>query len=293
MSVPGVTNWILNNTFTKQLEHRTINHIPGGELTWRIPSKAEEISWGISPAHSYLSPHDLWRVSALAATVLATGDSFPYLTVKKYGKGWFIYCAQLQPLVGHGGFAPGMYAYVFFRKAIEWAYEASNLPIPKISPWPYPYNAALMVRHDLENFTNEIAAIAASAQVEFTNGAARRLLFLHRHPARRCSCRADKRDNRGPAPGGDELRARPSDRITGASVILTIFPSIVATMIGGIGAWTRSSTLHRQIMPTAKAYAQASLSNAFSGRRIMAYRHHQWHSCLGGMLFQFDPRRLL
>jgi len=28
-----------------------------------------------------------------------------------------------------------------------------------------------MVRHDLENFTNEIAAIEASAQFEFTNKA--------------------------------------------------------------------------------------------------------------------------
>ena len=34
-----------------------------------------------------------------------------------------------------------------------------------------------MVRHDLENFTNEIAAIEASAQVEFTNGAKGDYLF--------------------------------------------------------------------------------------------------------------------
>src|SRR5437899_1104897 len=40
MSVPGVTNWILNNTFTKQLDHRVITHIPGEELTWRTPAKS-------------------------------------------------------------------------------------------------------------------------------------------------------------------------------------------------------------------------------------------------------------
>src|SRR2546428_9938224 len=64
-----------------------------------------------------------------------------------------------------------MYAYVIFRRAIEWAFESANLPLPKLSPWPYPYDAAFMVRHDLENFTNEIAQIEASALVEFTNGA--------------------------------------------------------------------------------------------------------------------------
>src|SRR5947209_4139473 len=41
MAIPGVTNWALNTTFTKQQEHRLISHIPGGELTWRIPSKSE------------------------------------------------------------------------------------------------------------------------------------------------------------------------------------------------------------------------------------------------------------
>ena len=73
--------------------------------------------------------------------------------------------------IGHGGFAPGMYAYVIFRRAIEWAFASANLPVPKLSPWPYPYDAAFMIRHDLENFTNEMAAVQASAQVEYTNGA--------------------------------------------------------------------------------------------------------------------------
>ncbi len=64
-----------------------------------------------------------------------------------------------------------MYAYVIMRRAIEWAFEASNLPIPKLSPWPYQYDAAFMVRHDLENYTNEVANILQSAQFEHANGA--------------------------------------------------------------------------------------------------------------------------
>jgi len=122
-------------------------------LTWRMPSSSEEISWGISPDHPYTAPHDLWQVStAPEVTVLAQGNVFPYLIVKPYGKGFFIYDAAFQPLVGHGGFAPGMYAYVILRRAIEWAFETSNLPVPKMSPWPYPYDAAWMVRHDLVEF---------------------------------------------------------------------------------------------------------------------------------------------
>ena len=99
-------------------------------------------------------------------------------------KGYFIYCSAFQPLIGHSGFAPSMYAYVIFRRAIEWAFESANLPMPKLSPWPYQYDAAFMVRHDLENFTNEIAAIEASAQSRIYQWRKRRLLFLHGNAAR-------------------------------------------------------------------------------------------------------------
>jgi len=63
-----------------------------------------------------------------------------------------------------------MYAYAIFRKAIEWAFDMNREPVPKLSPWPFQYNAALMVRHDLENYGSEITNIEASALVEFTNG---------------------------------------------------------------------------------------------------------------------------
>jgi hypothetical protein len=170
MAGSALTNWTNNSTFTKTNDHRIMNHIPSGQLTWRMPSDSEEIMWGTSPDHPFLAPHDVWRVQAGDATVLARGDNYPYLLVKQYGKGYFIYYAPMQPLIGHGGFAPSMYAYVMFRKAIEWAYETATLPIPRLSPWPYQYDAALIVRHDLENYQNEVAHIEASAGFEFTNG---------------------------------------------------------------------------------------------------------------------------
>lgn len=171
MVVPGLTNWGFNRTLTRSSSHRLVSHLPEEQLNWRMPSHSEEISWGISPSHQFLAPHDVWQVKAGDATVLAQGDIYPYVLVKPYGKGCFIYYAPMQPLIGHGGFAPGMYAYVIFRRAIEWAFESARLPVPRLSPWPYAYDAAFMVRHDLEDFPNEIADLEASAQYEYSVGA--------------------------------------------------------------------------------------------------------------------------
>ena len=170
MYVNGLTNWAENSTFTRQSAQPILGDIPDGPLTWRMPSYSEEINWGISPSHVFLNPHDLWAVQAADATVLAAGDRYPYLTVKPYGKGYFIYYAAFQPLIGHGGFAPGMYAYVIVRREIEWAFQTFKLPVPKLSPWPYQYDAAFMIRHDLEDYTNEVADLMLSAQVEASNG---------------------------------------------------------------------------------------------------------------------------
>lgn len=177
MLAPGLTNWAQNSTYTKQVNHRIQTHVPSGTLTWRLPSASEEIPYGVSPgpesAHDddqAQAPHEVWQVVNNNATVLAQGGTTPFLTVRQYGKGYFIYCAAMQPLLGNGGWAPTMYSYLTFRRAIEWAFENSGLPVAKLSPWPYPYDAAFMVRHDLESFSNAIAAVEASAQFEFTNG---------------------------------------------------------------------------------------------------------------------------
>ena len=167
---PNLTNWTANTVFVKQDEHRLVQHIPDGTLTWRMPAAAEEVNFGVSPAHEYLNSHLIWRVMATNATVLARGNAFPCLVIKPYGKGWFIYYAPMQPLIGHGGWSPSMYVYGIFRSAIAWAFEEARLPVPRLSPWPYAYDAAFMIRHDLENYKDEIAAIEASAQLEHSYG---------------------------------------------------------------------------------------------------------------------------
>jgi len=177
----GPANWYANTYLQKLTNHTLVDHIPDGVLTWRMPTSADEISWGTCLTHSeYCSgrgfdgPHSIWQVQVLANSavqVLATGDSTPYLTANQYGNGYFIYDAALQPLIGHGGFAPGMYAYVIFRRAIEWSFQSAQRPVVRVSPWPYQYNAAFMVRHDLENFVDEVADVVDSAYIEYTNGA--------------------------------------------------------------------------------------------------------------------------
>lgn len=171
MIIPGLTNWRTSGTFTKVIDDRLISHIPAGTLNWEMPVGADEISWGTYPHLSNPLPNALaWGVQPTTARVLANGASSPFLTENGFGKGHFIYEAAMEPLIAHGGWGPGMYAHMIFRKAIEWAFESARLPLPRLSPWPYPYDAAFMARHDLENYQNEIAAVEASAQIESTNG---------------------------------------------------------------------------------------------------------------------------
>jgi hypothetical protein len=263
--VTGLTNWAQNNYFTKTnlTGHRLTSHVPNGQNTWRMPSSSEEIPWGISPSHPFLAPHDIWQVQAADATVLAQGDTMPFLTVKQYGKGYFIYCAAYQPLIGHSGFAPSMYAYVIFRRAIEWAFESANLPLPKLSPWPYQYDAAFMIRHDLENFTNEIAVIEASAQIEFTNGARGDYYF----------CTGTLRDDASPTYNTNSLVASLRRAVTNYGAYIGPHngglrnPNNPALVRGQYDYWHWGPDEALDVIPpgypSGKAYASASISNSF------------------------------
>jgi hypothetical protein len=178
MANPMLQNWSANTTFSKVLDHRLISHIPAGDLNWMMPLTSEDTPWGLSvgnsgpPGHVIQPYHYVWQVNDGDATVLATTTAgLPYLAVKHYGSGYFIYDAAMQPLIGSGGYAPGMYAYGIFRNAIEWAFESVDLPIVKLSPWPYQYNAAYLVRHDFENFQSSINSIETSAQIDNSFGA--------------------------------------------------------------------------------------------------------------------------
>ncbi|MGO8925800.1 MAG: Ig-like domain-containing protein, partial [Limisphaerales bacterium] len=179
MVFPSLTNWSDDLTLTKVSNHPILSMLPSGQIQWQMPSSSEEISWpvytrftGEDPdATAPGLPHLVWQVQANGATVIAQGDgNAPYLLVRPYGKGYFIYDAAMQPLIGHGGWAPGMYAYSIFRNAIQWAFQAAGLPVVKRSPWPYPYDAAVIFRHDMEAIPVNIIGIEDSALYEQSNG---------------------------------------------------------------------------------------------------------------------------
>jgi len=169
---PSLDNWSENMEFTKVLNHPLVSGIPSGTLNWRMPLTSEEIPiQGIDPNPVIHGNHLIWRVNAADATVIARGSSAPLLTIKNYGKGTFIYHSVFQPLIGHGGFDSGMYAYLIYRNAIEGAFESANEPIIRLSPWRYQYDAAFIVRHDFENIPDLIRSIETSAAFESSHGA--------------------------------------------------------------------------------------------------------------------------
>ena len=167
---PNLRNWGLNLRFSVAVNHPLVAGIPTGTISWRMPASANEVPLGITP-HGIHGLHDVFQVSAdSGTTVIANCDIGPLLTTRQYGKGNFIYHGAMDPLVGHTVYDPSMYAYLIYRHAIEWAFDAANLPIIKLSPWRYDYNAAFVVRHDFENDADSIRSIESSAAFENSLG---------------------------------------------------------------------------------------------------------------------------
>ena len=173
MAYSSVNNWDQNFGFVKSIDHPLVSNIPAGELYWFMPLTSEEIPLGVSPSRIIHGYHYVWRVTTTDATIIANGYSgylSPFLAVKKYGNGNFVYHSAFQPLIGHGGYDSGMYAYLIYRNAIKWAFESANVPIIKLSPWQYQYDAAFVVRHDFENYSDMIRYIETSAAFEQSIG---------------------------------------------------------------------------------------------------------------------------
>ena len=166
MANAGLLNWYPNAHLTKVADNQLTSHIPSGALNWSGPLNGDDVPWGVSPAHTRDTTRWAWQVVASGATDLADGDAGPLLAVNNYGLGRFIFHAEIQPLIGHDGFDPGMYEYLIYRRAIEAAFASFTLPIVKVSPWPFQYDAAFISRHDFENNPANIALINSSAQFE-------------------------------------------------------------------------------------------------------------------------------
>ncbi|MDA8099122.1 MAG: IPT/TIG domain-containing protein, partial [Nitrospiraceae bacterium] len=165
-------NWYENLHFTKEVNDRLVAEIPSGTISWRMPAKADEVPLGSSPSHFIHGAHTVFQVSADGGTtVLAGGDSGPLVARRQYGQGTIIYHGAFQPLIGHTIYDPALYAYLIYRRAIEWAFESFTLPVVKLSPLRYDDNAAFVVRHDFENYPASIRQIETSAAYEAAAGA--------------------------------------------------------------------------------------------------------------------------
>jgi hypothetical protein len=110
----NLQNWTDNSTFSKTVDHRLVPLISPAECS---PGKCRQPRTKC-PGLITEPParNGFGRSSPATPVVIAQGDAYPYLLVKPYGKGCFIYVAAMQPLIGHGGHAPGMYAYGIFRQ---------------------------------------------------------------------------------------------------------------------------------------------------------------------------------
>jgi peptidoglycan/xylan/chitin deacetylase (PgdA/CDA1 family) len=134
----GNSNWLsigVNGSRIKRVaDHRLVNYLPNDVF----------LQWPCGDAYDGFASsgaHQAWQTEVAGATPLVTIENTlsPFITVKNYGVGCFIYHAELV--------VPGL-SYLFFRNAIEWAFEARELPLVRTSAWPYPNQAAFMIRHD-------------------------------------------------------------------------------------------------------------------------------------------------
>jgi len=121
---------------------------------WNLPlsnSTSLQNTGGGNAHYFWQAYNTVANPAEILITIPSSPSSYVMLATKNYSSGRFIYHSELVPLVGYGIFSPGMYEYTFFRKAIEWAFETWSLPVIKVSPWPYQYDSAFVIRHDCDS----------------------------------------------------------------------------------------------------------------------------------------------
>jgi len=149
----GAAGWIeigaTGHRVRRVSDNRLVDHMIAGVYTvWPMPDAYDDtmkiFDYGSDPSHK------AWATALTGATTLAVieGSNSPFIAINAYSKGWFVYEAELSPLAGWGQANAILYEYPFFRKAIEWAFEAQGLPLIRVSAWPYPSQAAFTLRHD-------------------------------------------------------------------------------------------------------------------------------------------------
>jgi hypothetical protein len=160
-------DWAEVQTATRIADNRLVNHIPENvEINWQL-ALTDHTVCSLDPPNSL---HYAWNVMPTAvnpAQVLMTIDDNVMLAVKQSSSGVYIYHSELAPLASYSVFSPLTYEYMIFRQAVEWAFENCGVPLARLSAWPYQYNSAFVVRHDMdlnEGITVEWIADSAAAE---------------------------------------------------------------------------------------------------------------------------------
>ncbi len=160
-------NWEAVTHVTRQIDSQLTNHIPKNvEINWRLPMSNHTLCT-LEPPDT--EPHNVWATHVTAsnpAQVLLTTDATIMLAQKNSGNGMFIYHSELTPLASYSLYSPVAYEYKMIREAVEWAFENQNLPLAKLSAWPYQYDSAFVVRHDMDIAYDTVRWIVESATAE-------------------------------------------------------------------------------------------------------------------------------
>lgn len=161
------SNWAQVQTATRTTSNRLVNNVPANvAIDWRLPLTDHTL-----PAldRNQNSPHYAWAASTTTsnpAQVLMTINGNIMLAIRNASKGMYIYHSELAPLASFDLYSPVAYEYTFFKEAVQWAFENSQVPLARLSPWPYQYNSAFIVRHDMDISYERVPWIVQSAQTE-------------------------------------------------------------------------------------------------------------------------------
>lgn len=164
-------NWAQVQTATRTASNRLVSSVPGNvAIDWRLPLTDHTL-----PAleRSQTSPHYAWSARTTTsnpATVLMTINNNIMLSIRNASRGLYIYHSELAPLASYDLYSPVAYEYTFFKEAVQWAFENNQVPLVRLSPWPYQYNSAFIVRHDMDISYERVPWIAQSAQAESNLG---------------------------------------------------------------------------------------------------------------------------
>ncbi len=160
-------NWGQVETAMRTSSNRLVNHVPTNvAINWRLPLTDHSVP---SLYLQVSAPHYAWKARTTTsnpAQVLMTISGRVMLAIKPYSNGMFIYHSEVAPLAAYSIYSPIAYEYQFFREAVQWAFESHQIPLARLSSWPYQYNSAFVVRHDMDISYERVPWIVSSATTE-------------------------------------------------------------------------------------------------------------------------------